>query len=167
MDAQWYIHECFQFSEVATESAVMAISKSSFYIGAAHQQLLSSGESIQIQFRSPFYVLNGDVFCYHKYSAKATGPWGFTLSSEEQHFLIGSNDTAQTWLVLTCGGDGIAAIKRSELCTLLNSSGAAQRIACSRLHGGHYSVSGPRCVLPSKVAPSRWKSVLCSNSIPE
>lgn len=138
----------------------MGIQKQEFYEGAALHLLARTGRINNIQYRPPFFVLNGDLRVLLKYSTKGRSPWGFTFTPDEQRLLKKSASESRTVMGLICGADGIATIDYEALLKIASCRSTAVRIACYRRHGEHYEVIGPDGGLDGKIAPSKWHRVL-------
>ena len=142
----------------------MAITKQSFYMGAAIYLLARSGNIASISFEAPFFIFNRDVFVLLKYSTRGRSPWAFTITPDEQIALSSIQDVYNARIALICGSDGVATIKSHELHSLISSELINYHLACYRGHGGYYSVRGPRCDLSRKVPPSDWQNILSAEA---
>lgn len=138
----------------------MAIAKQAFYEGAALHQLIRSNGVRSLQFDDPFFVLNGRLLAYLKYSTKVRSPWAFTFTAEEQVLLNERAVDRQITMGLICAGDGIAAVSYEDYLSIAAPRKSAVHVACYRKHGEHYEVSGPDGVVSRKVAPSEWQRLL-------
>jgi hypothetical protein len=138
----------------------MPIKKQEFYEGAALHLLLRNGEIRSVQYVSPFFLLDDRLLVYFKYSTKGRSPWGFTFMPEEQALLEQRAANSELAIALICGSDGVAAVRHSLFASVANQKTTANHIACHRLHGKHYSISGPNGTLDNKVAPSTWQKIL-------
>jgi hypothetical protein len=138
----------------------MAIKKQEFYEGAALHLLARTGQIASIRYEAPFFLLNDRLLVLFKYSTKGRSPWGFTFTVDEQTLLQTKASQFNTTLGLICGADGVAAISYQSYLSVAAPRKSAIHIACYRLHGAHYEVSGPDGALERKVAPSSWQRVL-------
>lgn len=138
----------------------MGIAKQAFYEGAALHQLARASQLTSLKYNAPFFVLNGDLLAYLKYSTKIRSPWGFTFTEEEQKVLHRQGTKSRIAIGLVCGGDGIAAIGYEDFAGIAVQKNAAIHVACYRKHKEHYEVSGPDGVVSRKIAPSDWLKLL-------
>lgn len=138
----------------------MSIQKHEFYEGAALHQLIKGADVSSVQYVAPFWVLNGKIRVYLKYSTAVRSPWGFTFGPDEQWLLHACAQQNPLFIGLICGSDGIAAVPFESYVTIAAISDSALRIACTRLHREHFEVSGPLGALARKIAPSDWKRVV-------
>lgn len=140
----------------------MAIKKQEFYEGAAIHRLACFGGLKSVGFEDPFFLFNGRVLVYFKYSTQKRSPWGFTFTPDE-HRALGSAEAAvghKFVIGLVCGFDGVAAVRVPELLELGLAKHSSIRVACFRKHGEYYKVSGPDGDLAKKVPPSDWVRLL-------
>ena len=138
----------------------MSIKKQEFYEGAALHLLARNVDNLQLRYESPYFILNGEILVYFKYSTKGRSPWGFTLNATERKELDGCRAEYEMIVGLICGDDGVAAVSYDELSTLIDHSVDASHISCYRKHHEHYEVNGPNGTLSFKVAPSAWPRIL-------
>jgi hypothetical protein len=138
----------------------MAIKKQEFYEGAALYILARNGGITSIRYESPFFVLNGDLLVYLKYSTRGRSPWGFTFMQEEQALLQTKAGKFRVVIALICGADGVAAFTYESYRRVAALTNSAVHIACYRRHCEHYEVNGPDGTLDEKVAPSVWRKIL-------
>ena len=134
----------------------MPIKKQEFYEGAALHMLVRAGHVEGIQFRPPFFEVNGYLRVYLKYSTKGRSPWGFTFTAAEQEHLHDLHSTKKTVIGLVCGADGGAAVGASAYREIAELRKRAVHLSCYRLHGEHFEIRGPDGTLPNKIAPSAW-----------
>lgn len=135
----------------------MSIQKHEFYEGAALHQLIKGADVSSVQYAAPFWVLNGTIQVYLKYSTAIRSPWAFTFGPDEQLLLHACAQKGQLLIGLICGADGVVAIAFKNYASVAGISESALRIACNRRHREHFEVSGPLGTLPRKIAPSDWK----------
>lgn len=139
----------------------MGIQKQEFYEGAAlHQLICRSNEIKGIVYASPFFVIDGSLQVYLKYSTGKRSPWGFTFTPDEQHLLQSSAQEVPLVIGLICGADGVAALPYEEYIKVAQVKNTALRVSCRRLHREHFEVGGPNGTLSRKVAPSDWSNLL-------
>lgn len=139
----------------------MAIQKQEFYEGAALYQLLrGSLAPVVVSYEAPFFVLNGKIRIYLKYSTAKRSPWGFSFAAEEQAMLMAQRGAMGLFIGLVCGADGIATISYDSYAKVAALRDVALRISCRRNHREHFEVSGPDGVMPGKVAPSEWTKLI-------
>jgi hypothetical protein len=138
----------------------MTIAKQAFYEGAALYQLIRSSGARAVQYEEPFFVLNGGLFAYLKYSTRVRSPWGFTFTQEEQIVLHERAGDQRIVIGLICGGDGVAALAYEDYLGIAAPRKAAIHVACFRRHKEHYEVSGPDGVVAKKIPPSDWQRLL-------
>lgn len=138
----------------------MPIAKQEFYEGAALHILARSAGFKSLQYDAPFFVVDGRVRLYLKYSTRVRSPWGFTFNVPEQELLNDLQYGAETVIGLVCGGDGVAAVGCDDYRSIAAPRKGALRVACFRLHGEHYEVKGPDGTLPRKIPPSAWSRLL-------
>lgn len=131
------------------------IDKQEFYWGAAIVRLLEDSKCTSVQKHEYGYVVNSNVFVFLKYSTKARTPWGFSFSNDEISCLNPiSSQYEKTVVGLICGGDGICAMDRLRLITLLAEK--AGWISVRRKFNERYGVSGPAGGLDRKVPLQSW-----------
>lgn len=138
----------------------MAIKKQEFYEGAAIYLLARAGGIEGIAYEAPFFVINGRMLVYLKYSTKGRSPWSFSFSAEEQAGLLRKSGRREIMLGLVCGSDGIAAFSYGAFRSVAAPRDSSVHIACFRRHGEHYEVKGPDGALDGKIAPSGWQKIL-------
>lgn len=138
----------------------MAIRKHEFYEGVALHRLVCSGVIPGIRCETPFFLVNGGLLVYLKYSTRVRGPWGFTFTADEQTLLEDRSPGRRVVIGLVCGHDGIAALDYACFQSVAERRRTSLHISCARRHGEHYSVSGPDGDLPRKVSPSLWQRLL-------
>lgn len=138
----------------------MAIQKNEFYEGAALHRLACAGAIRGIQCETPFFLVNGELLVYLKYSTRGRSPWGFTFSADEQALLEDRSPRRRVVIGLVCGHDGIAALDYDWFQFVAGRRSTSVHLSCARRHGKHYAVSGPDRDLPHKVSPSRWQRLL-------
>ncbi|MEX2163108.1 MAG: hypothetical protein WD823_02540 [Sulfuricaulis sp.] len=138
----------------------MAIAKQAFYEGAALHQLIRSNGVRSLQYDDPFFVLNGRVLAYLKYSTRVRSPWGFTFTADEQILLNERAAERKIAIGLICAGDGIATVSYEDYLSIAAPRKSAIHVACYRKHWEHYEVSGPDGVVARKIAPSDWQRLL-------
>jgi len=138
----------------------MAIQKQEFYEGAAIHQLLRVLCDVRVSFSSPYFVVNGKTRLHLKHSTAVRSPWGFTFTPAEQALLIRDAACGSPIIIgLVCGSDGIVGLTMQNYLAIASQRGTALRIACSRSHRTHFTVSGPDGALPGKMAPSNWTTL--------
>jgi len=138
----------------------MAIRKHEFYEGAALHRLACGGAIPGIRCERPFFLVNGELLVYLKYSTRVRSPWGFTFTTDEQALLEDRSPGRRVVIGLVCGHDGIAALDYQRFQSVAGRRSTALHISCARRHGEHYAISGPDGELPHKVSPSLWKMLL-------
>jgi hypothetical protein len=145
----------------------MAIKKQEFYEGAALHRLARRGDIPGIRYDAPFFVFDNRLLVLLKYSTRTRSPWGFTFMPDEQAVLsCRALERDPLVIAMVCGGDGIAAIGYDTYLTIAAPRATALRVSCGRLHGKHYSISGPDGSLSRKVAPSDWHQILVRQGKP-
>jgi len=138
----------------------MGIQKQEFYEGAALHQLIRGSNGItSIVHAPPFFVIDGCLQVYLKYSTGKRSPWGFTFMPDEQ-LLLKREQEMPLVIGLICGADGVAALRYEEYIKVAQLRTTALRISCRRNHREHFEVGGPDGTLPGKVAPSEWVKLL-------
>lgn len=138
----------------------MGLKRQEFYEGAALHLLVRGGYVRRVRYAPPFFLFNEKVAVLLKYCAKSRSPWNFTFTPNEQEQLEAEATECQTEIGLICGSDGVAVVSYEAFASLIFPTSAAVRIACYRVHGGHYDVSGPAGGLTRKISPSRWQKIL-------
>jgi hypothetical protein len=138
----------------------MAISKQSFYEGAALHLLARTGAVRSIRYAAPFYLFNKSLFVLIKYSTRNRSPWGFTFTADEQVILQNKASEHKIVLGLVCGGDGVAALGYEAYLRVAWPRKSAIHISCYRQHGEHYELNGPDGTLHGKIPPSMWRHIL-------
>lgn len=138
----------------------MSLRKQDFYEGAALYLLVRSGTIETIEYTPPFFLLNGSLLIYLKYSAKSRTPWPFTFTAEERLLLRSRSSRFAIFIGLVCGADGVVALSNDSLENLAGPTETPVRIACHRKYNEHYAVKGPNDRLDWKVAPSQWLKIL-------
>jgi hypothetical protein len=138
----------------------VAIKKQEFYEGAAIHLLARQGCIKSIQYNSPFFIINDNVFALLKYSTKNRSPWAFTLTRDEQTWLSALESSNRVFVGLICGSDGVAALGLNELLAIARKRDVAVHLSCHRNYSEHYEVKGPDGILGRKVAPSAWRKIL-------
>jgi hypothetical protein len=138
----------------------MAIAKQAFYEGAALHQLIRSNGVRTVEFNDPFFVLNGCLSAYLKYSTRIRSPWGFTFTQDEQVALHERAACGPIVIGLICAGDGVATVAYEDYLSIAPPRTSAIHIACYRKHKEQYEVSGPDGVIARKIPPSDWLRLL-------
>jgi hypothetical protein len=138
----------------------MGIKKQEFYEGAALHLLARTNRITSIQYEVPFFLLNGNILVYLKYSTRGRSPWGFTFMPDEQVLLQTRASESRVVIGLICGADGVAALGSDAYFSVAVLSKSAVHVACYRQHGEHYEVNGPDRRLDQKIAPSDWRRIL-------
>ena len=138
----------------------MPIKKQEFYEGAALHVLARAGSLSSVRYRPPLFHLNERLFVLLKYSTKGRSPWAFTFTPEEQALLPRLPNAEETVIGLVCGSDGIVAITYSMFLLIASRRSTALHVGCFRDHGKHYELRGPDGRLPTKIAPSAWRTIL-------
>jgi hypothetical protein len=138
----------------------MGMKKQEFYEGAALHQLARSGAITSLRYDAPFFLLNGNLLIYLKYSTRGRSPWGFTFMPDEQVLLETRGSKSKIVIGLICGADGVAALGCDAYFSVAVLSKSAVHVACYRRHGEHYEVNGPDGMLDKKIAPSNWRRIL-------
>lgn len=138
----------------------MTIKKQEFYEGAALHLLARSGMVERIRYRSPFFIVNDRIHVFFKHSTKGRSPWGFTFMPEEQIVLSKESRSVRIVLGLICGSDGVAGVEYSQYLQIAQQRSTALWVACARLHGQQYEISGPDGKLGRKIPPSLWQRIL-------
>jgi hypothetical protein len=139
----------------------MVIRKHNFYEGAALSMLIRAAGAMHVIFQEPFFVVDGRLVLYLKYSTKVRSPWNFTFTAEEQILLTEPISPVAPTIALICGEDGVAALSMEDYESIVNvERNTAAHVACFRRHGEYYEISGPNGVLQTKIAPSKWHRLL-------
>jgi hypothetical protein len=138
----------------------LAIKKQEFYEGAALHLLVRNENPTNIEYDPPFFVLNGNVSVYLKYSTKGRSPSGFTFTTGEQALIRDRASKAKLMIGLICGADGVVAFTYEGYLSVAAPKRSAVYISCYRNHGEHYEVYGPDGKLNGKIAPSNWQKIL-------
>lgn len=142
------------------------ITESSRYYGAVLASLVDQldGE-LRIRRAFPnaagFYVVNGQVPVYVKFSTSRRGPWRFTFQVDHCRSCNQLRDTfGRCVVVLICGGDGMVALDLNDLENVLGADLGQQTAVSVRRKRNHmYSVSGPDGELDWKVSRSSLATV--------
>lgn len=138
----------------------MAIQRQEFYEGAAIHQLIRGTSGATIAYLPPFFLLDGWLQVYLKYSTAKRSPWGFTFMPDEQ-VLLGERAQMMPLVIgLICGADGIAALSYDDYVRVAAPKRTALHVSCRRKHREHFQIGGPDGVLTEKVAPSDWMKIL-------
>ena len=145
---------------VSVRAKTMGIRKHEFYEGAALHRLACSGAIPGIRCETPFFLLNGELLVYLKYSTRVRSPWGFTFTADEQASLEHRSSGRRVVIGLVCGHDGIAALDYELFQSVAGRRNTSLHLSCARRHGEHYAISGPDGDLPRKVPPSLWRRLL-------
>lgn len=138
----------------------MGIKKQEFYEGAALHVLARSGAISGLCYDPPFFLFNGSLSAYFKYSTRGRSPWAFTFMPAEQLALAARAAAFEVVIGLVCGADGVAALSYRSYLRVASTRNAAVHIACYRRRGEHYEVNGPDGTLGEKIAPSSWRRIL-------
>jgi hypothetical protein len=138
----------------------MGTKKQEFYEGAALHSLARTGLITSLRYEAPFFLLNGSVSVYLKYSTRGRSPWGFTFMPDEQTVLQARASKSKVIVGLICGADGVAALSSEAYFSVAALNKSAVHVACYRKHGEHYEVNGPDGTLSKKIAPSTWRRIL-------
>jgi len=138
----------------------MGIKQQEFYEGAALHLLARTGAITTIGYEAPFFLLNGSLLIYLKYSTRSRSPWGFTFMPDEQALLHTKVSKSKVVIGLICGADGVAALTHDAYFSVAALRKSAVHVACYRQHGEHYEVNGPDGKLDKKIAPSSWRRIL-------
>src|SRR5438034_607179 len=120
----------------------MAIRKHEFYEGAALHRLACGGAIPGIRCEAPFFLVNGELLVYFKYSTRVRSPWGFTFTAEEQALLEERSPGRRVVIGLVCGHDGIAALDYEWFQSVAERRSTSLHISCARRHREHYCISG-------------------------
>lgn len=143
------------------------ISDASRYYGCVlHQVIDQLGQPVTIQRLNDdilgFYLMNGDLPFYIKYSTNRTGPWGFNFllsHQERQKELFDIYGECVT--VFVCGRDGIAALPYAELQNIIDASSSLQEgVSIRRRHNKMYQIRGRNGALDRKVSRSSFSEIL-------
>lgn len=137
----------------------MAIKKQEFYEGAALHLLIRTDAISNIQYRSPFFVVNNKLLIFFKYSTKGRSPWGFTFMPDEQKILREKSREFSIAIGLICGSDGVVALNYDDYLKVAALKNSAIHVSCYRKHGEYYEVSGPDGRLNRKIPPSDWRKI--------
>jgi hypothetical protein len=151
---------CSTGKGLGIRKAGMGIKKQEFYEGAALYLLARTDLINSLRYESPFFLLNGSVLVYLKYSTRGRSPWGFTFMPDEQVVLQARASESKVTIGLICGADGVAALSSDAYFSVAVLSKSAVHVACYRKHGEHYEVNGPDGTLSKKIAPSTWRRIL-------
>jgi len=156
------IFACFPGSLERRQARIarMGIKKQEFYEGAALHLLARTGAIASIRYEAPFFLLNGNLLVYLKYSARGRSPWSFTFMPDEQVLLRSKASRSRIVIGLICGADGVAAVNYDAYLSVAALRKSAIHVACYRRHGEHYEVNGPDGMLGKKIAPSNWRRIL-------
>ena len=138
----------------------MAITKQEFYEGAALHKLARGGLITSLNYKPPFFTVNGKLLVCLKYSTRNRTPWGFTFTPDEQMLLRNGAKTLPLVVGLVCGADGIAAVSYAEFRKIAPLRKHSIHVSCYRRHGQHYGVFGPKGEHDGKIAPSQWQQIL-------
>lgn len=138
----------------------MGIRKQEFYEGAAICRLVKGGSVGSLCYEAPFFVANSTCAMLIKYSTGIRSPWAFTFTPDEQAALRLRGGTTRIVVGLVCGDDGVAALPYEAYLSVAAPRPTGLRIACRRLHGEWYEVSGPDGRVAQKVSPSTWQKLL-------
>jgi hypothetical protein len=138
----------------------MGIKKQEFYEGAALHLLARTGRVTSVRYEAPFFLLNGSLSVYLKYSTRGRSPWGFTFMPDEHLLLQARASRSKVVVGLICGADGVATLSYEAYVEVSALRRAAVHVACYRRHGEHYEINGPNGGLDRKVAPSDWRRIL-------
>lgn len=139
----------------------MGIQKQEFYEGAALYRLIrGSDEAKRIAYVPPFFIVDGCLQIYLKYSTAKRSPWSYTFMPEEQELLCQHARSMPVVIGLICGADGVAAVPYEDYLKVAPIKSAALRVSCKRNHREHFEVGGPNGTLPEKIAPASWNTFL-------
>ncbi|MGR9168608.1 hypothetical protein [Rhizobium sp. KDH_Rht_773_N] len=143
------------------------ISDASRYYGCVlHQVIEQPGQHVTIRRLNGdipgFYLMNGNLPFYIKYSTSRTGPWSFNFQmahQERQKELFDSYGECVTAFV--CGRDGIAALPYTELQKVLDGNFELQEgVSIRRRHNQMYQIKGRNGALDRKVSRSSLSEIL-------
>ncbi|MDE2383483.1 MAG: hypothetical protein KGO53_02595 [Alphaproteobacteria bacterium] len=138
----------------------MAIKKQDFYEGAALYQLVRTNKVERIVYAQPYFILNDRLALLLKYSTSKDSPWNFVFSQAELSELNNTDSHFDYYAALICGSDGVVALTKWQVGTLIGETSAASRIGCYRKHDHHYLVKGPNGPLDRKISRSNWMNIL-------
>ena len=143
------------------------ISDADRYYGATLNRIVNRWEgSISVQ-NAPesgprFYLLNGRLPIFIKYSTSRRGPWLFTFHNEHQaqqeNLFEGYGECLMAFV---CGRDGIAALSHKEFRKVLDSRFEEQEsVAIRRRHNEMYRISGRDGKLERKISRNSLAELL-------
>ena len=138
----------------------VSIKKEAFYEGAALQLLVRANAVTEFRYEAPFYIVDGGMLLYLKYSTKGRSPWPFTFAPDEQALLRDRAAASPLAIGLVCGSDGVVALSYQAFAGVATPRGSAVRISCYRQRGEHYELNGPDGTSIRKIAPSSWLRIL-------
>jgi hypothetical protein len=138
----------------------VAIRKQAFYEGAALHMIARAGGITNIQYDSPFFLLDQRLLVFLKYCTKGRSPWGFTFTPSEQIVLENKYAESPIIIGLICGADGVATLVYDDYRKIASPQNSPVHVACYRQHNEHYEISGPNGILNTKVPPSMWQRIL-------
>lgn len=127
------------------------IDKQDFYHGTVLSRLIEDRRCRYISKKDDLYIVNNTSYIYLKYSTKSRSPWTFTFKRIEIEKIERISD--RITIALICGGDGICAIRLSELKRIFNNNVGC--ISVKRNFHKQYGVSGPIDKLDDKISLSR------------
>lgn len=143
------------------------ISDSSRYYGCVLHQLIEQHEQqATIQRLNGdilgFYLVNGSLPFYIKYSTTRIGPWSFNFQlphQKRQKELFDMYGECVT--VFVCGRDGIAALPYTELQKIIDVNSELQEgVSIRRRHNKMYQIHGRNGALDRKVSRSSFSEIL-------
>ena len=101
-----------------------------------------------------FYILNGRLPLFIKYSTSRRGPWQFTFQKEHQTQQQSLFELyGECLMAFVCGRDGIAALTHNDFRKVLDDRFEGQEsVAIHRRHNEMYRISGRDGIFERKVA---------------
>lgn len=143
------------------------ITENSRYYGCVLHQLIEQQDLlVTIQRLScdilGFYLVNGNLPLYIKYSTSRTGPWIFNFQmphQECQEELF--NTYGECITVFVCGRDGIAALPYVELKKILDENFEQQEVVSIRRRHNHmYQIKGRNGALDRKLSRNSFLDII-------
>lgn len=135
------------------------IEKQDFYWGAALVRVLDDARCRSVGKDGCFYLVNSQQPVVLKYSTNSRTPWVFSFSEDEITRLDGTTQGRIAPVVgCICGGDGICAMKWTDVARLLGNRPGA--LSVKRRFHQRYGVSGPSGHFGKKIAINQWPGLV-------
>ena len=135
------------------------IDKEEFYYGAALRLLLHNPRVKAVRQTKFGYIVNEGHFIFLKYTTKVRTPWGFSFSQEDLNCLnVESKNHRSATVGLICSGDGVCAVKLSDLNYILDF--AAGWVSIRRKFNERYAVKGTEKSLSGKTPLNAWPNAI-------